>query len=99
MRAYFEWLALVRYVPLHYKSLIFHSFHFLIFFFCFCQLVREETTIGRMVGKLVDKQCDLLIELGQYKSLGLEHADIEKLKQKAEVSVGLVEMAQEFEES
>lgn len=31
--------------------------------FSLCQLVREETTIDRMVGELAVKQVDLLMEL------------------------------------
>lgn len=49
--------------------------------------------IGRMVGLLTDKQCDFLIELEQYRSLGFDTADIKKLKQKVDASTGLVKQS------
>lgn len=51
-----------------------------------------------MVGQLTDKHCDLLIKLEQYRSLNLDPAEFEELKQKVESSIRLVERTQKFEE-
>lgn len=54
MQSNFERLALVKYISFPYKFLLFPSSSLLIFSFFFCQLVREESTIRRMVWQLAD---------------------------------------------
>lgn len=52
-----------------------------------------------MVGQLANKQCGLLIDHEQYKSVGFNPSEVEELKKKVEASTRLVERAQqEFEE-
>lgn len=85
MHSYFECRALVRYTSFPSPFLFLGPSKFLFFF---CQLVREETAMGRMVRQLDDNQCGLLIELEQYRSLGFDPTEVEELKHKVRLRLG-----------